>query len=105
MSHDIARAHLYQDVEPKRAEEALYLFVFQSAITYIPEALIEASEVRAAKTYVVGKNDKIVLPEKQNRRAKEAGARIVELGCSHSPFLLEKETAALMNIVIHAAEG
>lgn len=103
MSHEIAKAHLYQDVEQQRVEEALCKLVFQSAITYIPDALNEAAEVQVAKTYVVCKKDKIVLPENQYQRAKEAGARVVELECGHSPFLLEKETAALVDIVIQAA--
>ncbi|XXG94905.1 hypothetical protein Hte_001164 [Hypoxylon texense] len=103
LGQDFARAHLYQDVEQQRADEALRLLVFQSAITYEPDALNEASEVRAAKTYVVCKKDKIVLPENQYKRAKAAGAQVVELDCGHSPFLLEKETASLVDIVMKAA--
>ncbi|KAI1408734.1 Alpha/beta hydrolase fold-1 [Hypoxylon sp. FL1857] len=99
-----ARTLLYNDVEESRVKEALQLLVWQSETTYAPERLHVASEVRAKKTYVVCKNDKMVPPEKQYQRAAEAGATVVELDCGHSPFLLEKETALLVDIITKAAE-
>ncbi|KAI1780238.1 Alpha/beta hydrolase fold-1 [Hypoxylon cercidicola] len=103
MAGEFAKVHLFQDVEQQRAEEAIRQLVFQSAVACDPEALNSASEVRAAKTYVVCKKDQIVSPEDQYKRAKAAGAQVIELECGHSPFLLEKETAVLVDIVIKAA--
>lgn len=57
------------------------------------------SEVQAVKKYVVCTKDKIVAPEKQYQRAAAAGAEVAELDCGHSPFLLEKETGMLMDII------
>ncbi|KAI1372670.1 alpha/beta-hydrolase [Hypoxylon crocopeplum] len=103
MPADLARAILYEDAEPQRQDEALRLLVWQSEATCDLDGIYAASEVRAAKTYVVCKNDKIVKPENQYQRAKAAGATIVELECGHSPFLLEEETKVLIDVITKAA--
>lgn len=103
MPEDLAKKVLYEDAEQPRVDEALRLLVWQSKATYAPDGTHEASEVQADKTYVVCRKDKIILPENQYKWAAAAAAKIVELECGHSPFILEKETATLVEIISKAA--
>ncbi|KAI8959596.1 Alpha/beta hydrolase fold-1 [Daldinia sp. FL1419] len=103
LPHDLARALLYHDVEEPRVNEALRLLVWQSESASTPDGLCVVSDIPVPKTYVVCKNDKIVMPKDQYRFAEAAGATVVELECGHSPFLIEKETAALVDIITKTA--
>ncbi|KAI1134978.1 Alpha/beta hydrolase fold-1 [Hypoxylon sp. FL0543] len=105
MPEPLAGALLYNDVEESRVQEALRLLVWQSETTFAPDRLHAQSEVRAAKIFVVCTRDKIVPPEKQYQRAADAGATVAELECGHSPFLRDRETAQLVDIILKAAEG
>ncbi|KAI0141161.1 alpha/beta-hydrolase [Hypoxylon sp. NC0597] len=98
-----ARELLYNGIEEPRLREALQMLVWESESAYAPERLHAASDVRALKIYVVCTRDRIVPPEQQYQWAALAGATVVEFECGHSPFLLEKETALLVDIITKAA--
>lgn len=95
---------LYDDVEESRQKSALQMLHLQSEATYDPDRSQTASDVRALKIYVVCTKDKIVPPEKQYQRVAAAGATAVELDCGHSPFLLDKETEVLVDVITKAAK-
>ncbi|KAI1456549.1 alpha/beta-hydrolase [Annulohypoxylon moriforme] len=101
---DLARMLFFDDVEESRQKKALQMIVWQSEKMYDNDQLHAASDVRAPKTYVVCKTDKIVPPEGQYQRAAAAGATLVELDCAHSPFLLDKETEILVDVIIKATQ-
>ncbi|KAI0889654.1 alpha/beta-hydrolase [Annulohypoxylon maeteangense] len=101
---DLARMLFYDDIEESRQKQALQMVVWQSEKSSDTDRLTTASDVRAHKTYVVCKKDKIVPPEKQYQRAAAAGATIVELNCAHSPFLLDKETEVLLDVITKATQ-
>ncbi|KAI2472426.1 alpha/beta-hydrolase [Annulohypoxylon bovei var. microspora] len=102
---EMARMFFYDDVEESRQKHALQMIVWQSESSYdTTERSIAASDIRAPKTYVVCKKDKIVPPEKQYERAAAAGATVVELDCAHSPFLHDKETEVLLDVITKATE-
>ncbi|KAI1099153.1 alpha/beta-hydrolase [Jackrogersella minutella] len=105
MPDDLARMLMYHDVEDSRLNRALQMLVWQSETTYDTDKLHTAAEIRAPKTYVVCKQDQIVPPENQYKRAAAAGATLVEFDCAHSPFLLDKETGLLIDIITKAAES
>ncbi|KAI1088812.1 alpha/beta-hydrolase [Rostrohypoxylon terebratum] len=100
---DLALMLLYDDIEESRQKGALQMLHLQSEATCDPDRPQTASDVRAPKTYVVCTKDKIVPPEKQYQRAAAAGATIVELDCGHSPFLLDKETEVLLDVITKVA--
>ncbi|KAI1445342.1 alpha/beta-hydrolase [Annulohypoxylon stygium] len=101
---DLALMLLYDDVEESRQKSALQMLHLQSEATYDPDRSQTASDVRALKIYVVCTKDKIVPPEKQYQRVAAAGATAVELDCGHSPFLLDKETEVLVDVITKAAK-
>ncbi|KAI1208931.1 Alpha/beta hydrolase fold-1 [Annulohypoxylon truncatum] len=101
---DLARMLFYDDVEESRQNKALQMLHWQSEMTYDPEESETVVEVRTPKTFVVCKKDKIVPPDKQYQRAAEIGATLVELDCAHSPFLLDKETEVLLDVITKAAK-
>ncbi|KAI2619292.1 Alpha/Beta hydrolase protein [Hypoxylon sp. NC1633] len=103
LHEDVARVVLYNDIEKSRQDEALRMLVWQSELCYVPAATYKASDIQATKTYVACKKDMIIPLERQYQRAKIAGATIQELDCGHSPFLLEKKTASLVEIIINTA--
>ncbi|OTB14253.1 hypothetical protein K445DRAFT_24033 [Daldinia sp. EC12] len=79
---DVAQALLYYDVAKSRVDEALRLVVWHSEAASTPNGLYAASQ-----------------PEEQYKRAEVAGATAVELECGHSPFLIDSEIAALVDII------
>ena len=86
-------------VDQARLDEALQMLVYQSEASMDPEPTNTATDIQALKKYVVCTKDKIAPPKKQYEWAAAADAEVAELDCGHSPFLLEKETGMLVDII------
>ncbi|KAI0385983.1 alpha/beta-hydrolase [Hypomontagnella monticulosa] len=99
MPEGLARELLYDDVDQARLDEALQMLVYQSEASMDPEPTNTATDIQAVKKYVVCTKDKIAPPKKQYEWAAAADAEVAELDCGHSPFLLEKETGMLVDII------
>ena len=78
---DTCAAHMYPDCTRAQADAAFAQLRHQSPLQPVADTLCEHDIV------VVTTKDAAIEPEWQVRKAREAGARIVELETGHSPFV------------------
>ena len=78
---DTCAAHMYPDCTRAQSDAAFAQLRHQSPLQPVADSLCEHDIV------VVTTKDVAIEPEWQVRKAREAGARIVELETGHSPFV------------------
>ena len=71
----------------------------QSTVTFGGLNEYSYADAKVLKTYVICEEDKAVHPEIQEGMARMSGSEVVRLQCGHSPFLKEKETEVLVDII------
>lgn len=94
-----ARDLLYSGIDKSLAQMAMDITVPQSLISNISPCAHGTSEIVAPKIYLAAQNDLIVPYEGQKAMAHAAGAEIVELECGHSPFMKERETSMILDVI------
>jgi deoxyxylulose-5-phosphate synthase len=90
---------MYQDVDPLMASIAAGALVKQSAATFTGISEYSTFDAKIPQIYVICENDRSVHPEIQEGMAELSRSKVVRLPCGHTPFLKEKETEALLDII------
>ncbi|KAK2606221.1 hypothetical protein QQS21_003392 [Conoideocrella luteorostrata] len=98
-----AKDLLYNDIDKAVAQMAMDIMVPQSLVSNISVCAHGTSEIVVPKTYVAARNDLVLPYEGQRAMAQAAGAKMVELECGHSPFLKDKETLLLLDVIEKSA--
>jgi len=80
---DTCAARMYPDCTRAQSDSAFVRLRRQSPLQPVPATLCEHDLVVATM------KDEAILPEWQVRKAREAGAQVVELESGHSPFLTQ----------------